>query len=229
MTRPAAIDHRPNLRAPTRRPNESLDEITWYYCPQSMYRSGRLFPRVCFLHRRTFARPEPADALLASISLPARRLNAGSDRPDADRWSRATNSRKPIPGRSLAGPRGLPAVTEANQLRTERLQHHCAINARVESGCSRCSERTSNLALNSCPTLWACGPLYRAAMVQRLREKRPVRERNRPDGPRRGPEVLIKTRPKTGLISLRQGTGDSGSVGPVAEGVSASSIAKSNA
>jgi hypothetical protein len=122
----------------------------------------------------------------------------------------------PALGATRSGRRRLVPRSRTSDERKTRPQQ-LRVYGGIHPGIDWCSERTSNLALNSCPTLWACGPLYRAAMVQRLREKRPVRERNRPDGPRRGPEVLIKTRPKTGLISLRQGTGDSGCVGPVAE------------
>src|SRR5712672_427300 len=67
------------------------------------------------------------------------------------------------------------------------------------------SEKTSNLAPDRCPKIWAREALYRAAVVQRLGEKGPIRERNRRKRPPLGPEVLAKTTPTSGLLDRRQG------------------------
>jgi len=59
----------------------------------------------------------------------------------------------------------------------------------------RYSERSSNQVPNRCPKIWTCEALHRAAMVQRLGEKWPIRERKRRKGPPSGTEILVKTGP----------------------------------
>jgi hypothetical protein len=63
---------------------------------------------------------------------------------------------------------------------------------------SRCSDSISNLAANRCPKIRSSEALYRAAIVQRNREKWPIGERDGRTGRPRGPELIAKTKPSLG-------------------------------
>jgi hypothetical protein len=75
------------------------------------------------------------------------------------------------------------------------------------------------MAPNRCLKILTCGALYRAAVVQSLGEKPPIREPNRLKSTGRGAEVLAKTTPTTAAYWAGEGSGESRPVGAVAEGV----------